>query len=132
MKLNREDVSILVVDDVNTMRIQIKELLTSFGFRKVSFAANGEEAKKFLESQECHLVMCDMHMEPTSGIDVLRFVRATKEKATLAFIMVTADSTVDAVKNAIKEGVDDYLVKPLTPKQIEIKVYGVLLKKGVL
>lgn len=131
MKLNREDVSILVVDDVNTMRIQIKELLTSFGFKKVSFAANGEEAKKFLGSQECHLVMCDLHMEPSSGLDVLRYVRGEK-KSQIAFIMVTADSTVDAVRNSIKEGVDDYLVKPLTPKQIEIKVYGVLLRKGVL
>jgi two-component system chemotaxis response regulator CheY len=130
MKLNREDVSILVVDDVNTMRIQIKELLTSFGFKKVSFAANGEEAKKFIDTQECNLIMCDLHMEPTNGLDVLRYVRGKNLK--VPFIMVTADSTVEAVKSSIKEGVDDYLVKPLTPKQIEIKVYGVLLKKGVL
>ncbi len=133
MKLNREDISILVVDDVNTMRVQIKELLVSFGFRKVTFASNGEEAKKILDAQACHLVLCDLHMEPTNGLDVLRFVRSSSNgKSMLPFIMVTADSTIESVKSSIKEGVDDYLVKPLTAKQIEIKVYGVLLKKGVL
>jgi two-component system chemotaxis response regulator CheY len=128
----REEVGILVVDDVNTMRVQIKDLLRQFGFRKVTLANNGEEAKAYLESEPIHLIMCDWHMTPVDGMEFLKYVRAHDTHKTTAFIMVTAEGTKEKVVEAIKSGVDDYLVKPLTPTQIQNKVYGVLLRKQVL
>jgi two-component system, chemotaxis family, chemotaxis protein CheY len=128
----REEVGILVVDDVNTMRVQIKDLLKQFGFRKVTLAANGEEAKGFLETEAVHLIMCDWHMTPVDGMEFLKYVRAHDRHKATPFIMVTAESTKEKVVEAIKSGVDDYLVKPLTPIQIQNKVYGVLLRKQVL
>jgi two-component system chemotaxis response regulator CheY len=128
----REEVNILVVDDVNTMRVQIKELLRSFGFRKVLLADNGEQAKLLLDTEPVHLILCDWHMAPTDGIEFLKYVRAHQQHKGMAFIMVTAESTKERVVDAIKLGVDDYLVKPLTPVQIQNKVYGVLLRKQVL
>lgn len=128
----REEVSILVVDDVNTMRIQVKELLKSFGFRKIALAENGEEAKAVIEATGCHLVLCDWQMSPTDGMELLKYLRSHPNFRQVAFVMVTAESTKEKVIEAIKAGVDDYLVKPLTPVQIQTKVYGVLLKKQVL
>jgi len=128
----REEVGILVIDDVNTMRVQIKDLLKQFGFRKVTLAANGEDAKGFLESESIHLIMCDWHMAPVDGMEFLKYVRAHDTHKTTAFIMVTAEGSKEKVVEAIKSGVDDYLVKPLTPVQIQNKVYGVLLRKQVL
>lgn len=128
----REEVGILVVDDVNTMQVQIKELLSSFGFRKVTLAANGEQAKAVLNAQPIHLILSDWHMQPTDGMDLLQFVRTSEQLKSIPFIMVTAESTKELVVQAIKSGVDDYLVKPLTPAQIQNKVYGVLLRKQVL
>ena len=127
----REEVSILVVDDVNTMRVQIRELLRSFGFQKVAVAANGEEAKRVLDQGDVHLIMADWHMSPTSGLELLRYVRAHPKLKHLAYILVTAENTRELVIDAIKSGVDDYLVKPLTPAMIQNKVYGVLFKKQV-
>ncbi|MGK5082365.1 response regulator [Bdellovibrionota bacterium FG-1] len=128
----REEVGILVVDDVNTMRVQIKELLNSFGFRKISLASNGQEAQKILTSQPIHLVLADWHMTPTDGMELLKFVRTHEQLKTMAYIMVTAEGTKEQVVLAIKSGVDDYLIKPLTAVQIQNKVYGVLLRKQVL
>jgi two-component system chemotaxis response regulator CheY len=128
----REEVGILVVDDVNTMRVQIKDLLNSFGFRKITLAASGEEAKTKLTAEPIHLILCDWHMTPTDGLEFLKFVRAQEQHKNIAFIMVTAESTKERVVEAIKTGVDDYLVKPLTQAQIQNKVYGVLLRKQVL
>lgn len=131
-KMLREEVGILVVDDVNTMRVQIKDLLKQFGFRKVTLANNGEEAKAILESEPVHLIMCDWHMAPVDGIEFLKYVRSHNKHKDTPFIMVTAEGTKERVVEAIKSGVDDYLVKPLTPEQIQNKVYGVLLRKQVL
>jgi two-component system chemotaxis response regulator CheY len=128
----REEVGILVVDDVNTMRVQIKELLKGFGFRKVTLAGNGEEAKGMLETETVNLILCDWHMAPTDGLELLKYVRAHDTHKGVAFVMVTAEGTKEKVVEAIKSGVDDYLVKPLTIEQIQNKVYGVLIRKKVL
>jgi two-component system chemotaxis response regulator CheY len=128
MSLHDES-SILIVDDVNTMRMQIKELLKTFGFQKLTTVSNGEEAKVELSKNSYSLVLCDWHMEPCDGISLLRYVRQDPALKSIAFVMITAESTKERVVEAIKEGVDDYLIKPLTRVQIETKVYSVLLKK---
>jgi two-component system chemotaxis response regulator CheY len=120
---------ILIVDDVNTMRIQIKELLKAFGFQHLHTVGNGEEAKLELTKKPYDLVLCDWHMEPCDGIALLKHVRQDASLKNMAFVMITAESTKERVIEAIKSGVDDYLIKPLTRVQIETKVYSVLLKK---
>lgn len=128
----REDVGILVVDDVNAMRVQIRDLLKGFGFRKIHLAANGEEAKLHLITEPIQLVMADWRMEPVDGLALLRHVRADDQLKDIAFILVTAETARERVIEAVQAGVDNYLVKPLTPVEIQNKVYGTLLKKQVL
>src|SRR4051812_8499744 len=117
----REEVCILVVDDVNTMLVQITDLLRGFGFKNFHTAENGEKAKILIEAKSPHLVLCDWHMAPTDGIELLKYVRGSEKHKGVAFIMVTAESTKEQVMEAIKHGVDDYLVKPLTLEQIQNK-----------
>jgi two-component system, chemotaxis family, chemotaxis protein CheY len=130
--MTRAEVNVLIVDDVNSMRLQIKELIKSFGFKLIQTASSAEEAMALLEIDSFHMLLCDWQMGSTSGLDLLRHVRAHGKYQNLPFIMVTAETTKDQVVLAIKSGVDDYLVKPLTRAQIESKVYGVLLRKKVL
>ncbi len=128
----REDISILVVDDVNSIRVHVKELLRVCGFRKIVTASSGEEAKALLETQPFQLILCDWHMEPTNGLELLRYVRNHPQFCGIAFILVTAENTRDRILDAVAAGVDDYVVKPLTQGQIQNKVYSVLLKRKVL
>ena len=133
--MTREEVSILVVDDVNTMRVQVKELLKSFGFCKITVATSGQEAQGLLDSGQAgrfHLILADWQMTPIDGLELLKYARNVPGYKDVAFIMVTAENTKDRVVEAIKSGVDDYLVKPLTMEQIQNKVYAVLIKKQVL
>jgi two-component system chemotaxis response regulator CheY len=120
---------ILIVDDVNTMRMQIKELLKAFGFQHLSMVSNGEEAKIELAKNPYDLILADWHMEPCDGLQLLKYVRQEPNFKAIAFVLITAESTKERVIEAIKAGVDDYLIKPLTRVQIETKVYSVLLKK---
>lgn len=127
-----KDVAVLVVDDVNAMRAQIKEMLRSFGFQTVTVAPNGEAAKEALETGLYQLILADWHMTPTDGLELLKYVRNHPMYKQVCYVMVTAEGTKEKVVEALKCGVDDYLLKPLTPVQIQNKVYGVLLKKKVL
>ena len=134
--MTRDEISVLVIDDVNALRVQVRDLLKSFGFRKVTIASNGEEAKKFMGQPEMgapfHIILADWQMTPVDGLELLKWVRASKDYGTTPFIMVTAENTKEQVLSAVKAGVDDYLMKPLTIGQIQDKVYTLLVKKGVL
>jgi two-component system chemotaxis response regulator CheY len=126
------EISILVVDDVNAVRAQVKQLLKEVGFRNVVLASSGAEAKGVMEETPFHLILADWYMEPIDGLELLKHTREHAKYAKVPFIMVTAESTREKVVHAIKSGVDDYLVKPLTPAQIQTKVVGLLLKRGII
>lgn len=131
-RMDIKEVSVLVIDDVNTMRIQIKELLRGFGIPKVATCSSGEEAKKLLEAGSFQLVLSDWHMAPVDGMELLQWLRAHAKLQETAFIMVTAENTKDRVLDAILWGVDDYIVKPLTGGLIQTRVMGVLKKRKVI
>ncbi|MCB0486771.1 MAG: response regulator [Flavobacteriaceae bacterium] len=127
-----QDVAILIVDDVNAMRVQIQKLLETTGFKTFTLASNGAEAKEILENQNINFVIADWHMEPMNGLELLQFVRKHAKLGKLPFVMMTAESAKENVVTAIKAGVDQYLVKPLTKEQIQDKILQVLVKKKVL
>ncbi len=89
----REEVGILVVDDVQAMRTQIREMLKESGFKRVRVASNGEEAKAALGSEPVQLLLADWKMEPLDGLSLLKYVRSHPSLKDLAFIMVTAETT---------------------------------------
>ena len=128
----REDVTILLVDDVNTMRVQLQSLLSSFGFRKVRQATSLPEAVAMMRNEKFNLILADWHLEIGSGLELLRQVRSDPDHVGVAFILVTAENAKENVILAVKSGVDDYLVKPLTVDQIQTKVFGVLVRRKIL
>lgn len=126
------DINVLVVDDVNAVRAQVKQMLKECGFKSITLAANGAEARAALEAERYHLVLSDWYMEPVDGLELLRFIRSHPQLLKLPFIMVTAEGTREKVIQAIQLGIDDYMVKPLTPANIQTKVIGLLLKRGLI
>lgn len=130
MKL--QEVKILVVDDVNAIRVQIQELLLQVGFERVLLAENGAVAQNLIERESVNMVLCDWHMKPVDGMELLKFCRSNPRFKDMGFVMVTAESTKELVVEAIKSGVDDYLVKPLTVESVQTKVINALLKKRIL
>jgi two-component system chemotaxis response regulator CheY len=130
MKL--DEVSVLIVEDVLAMQLKIKDLCREIGFRQISTSANGEEARLVLSMDDVHLILADWYTEPVSGLDLLKEVRADAKLSGCAFIMVTAENTREKVMEALKFGVDDYLLKPLSASQLQSKVMSVLMKRKVI
>lgn len=127
-----QDLHVLVADDVNAMRAQIRDLLKGVGFEKIHLVSSGQEAMEMLERHNMHLVLSDWRMEPLGGVDLLKQIRNHPQYHKLAFVMVTAEGAKDLVVQAIQAGVDDYLVKPLTSEAIQSKVFKTLIKRGFL
>jgi two-component system chemotaxis response regulator CheY len=132
LKMELKDLNVLIVDDVKSIRTQLKELLFIIGFRNFNLFENIAEVKTHLLGwNETHLILSDWHMEGGTGLQLLKWVRERERLREIPFILVTAEQTKEAVMEAISSGVDNYLVKPLTAAQVHTKVFNTLKKKKV-
>jgi two-component system chemotaxis response regulator CheY len=116
---------ILVVDDYNTMVRIIRNLLKQIGFENVDDAPDGTAALAKLRQKKYGLVISDWNMEPMTGYDLLKEVRADPALGKTPFIMVTAESKTENVIAAKKAGVDNYIVKPFNAQTLHHKIAAV-------
>lgn len=117
---------ILVVDDYNTMRRIVRNLLKQLGFENVDEAADGTEAFKKLQEDTFHMVISDWNMEPMTGMELLKLVRADEKLKNMPFIMVTAESKPENVIAAKQAGVSNYIVKPFNAGTLKTKMTAVI------
>ena len=114
---------ILVVDDTQSFRFMLKGYLDDAGYR-VTCAAGGAEALAELEQGGFDLVLSDMVMPEMDGVTLLHQVRTLFPQ--LPFVLITAHGSVDSAVAAMKEGADDYLLKPLNWDELLIVVARLL------
>jgi two-component system chemotaxis response regulator CheY len=118
--------NVLVVDDYKTMLRIIRNLLKQIGFTNIDEATSGEEAVSLLDQNDYGLIISDWNMEPMTGLELLKHVRANDNMSDLPFIMVTAESKTENVLEAKKAGVSNYIVKPFNAETLEGKISSVL------
>jgi two-component system chemotaxis response regulator CheY len=116
---------ILIVDDYNTMVRIIRNLLKQLGFENVDDAPDGSTALQKLRMKDYGLVISDWNMEPMTGYDLLKNVRADPTIGKTPFIMVTAESKTENVIAAKKAGVNNYIVKPFNAQTLQQKIASV-------
>src|SRR6478609_10519585 len=116
---------ILVVDDYSTMIRIIRNLLKQIGFENVDEASDGSAALAKLQTKRYGLVISDWNMEPMTGYDLLKEVRASPEFSKTPFIMITAESKTENVIAAKKAGVNNYIVKPFNAATLKTKMEAV-------
>ncbi|HWA47513.1 MAG TPA: response regulator [Dongiaceae bacterium] len=120
------NMSILIVDDYKTMLRIIRNLLKQLGFNNVDEATDGSMALQKLRDKDYGLVISDWNMEPMTGIQLLREVRADSKLKALPFIMITAESKTENVVAAKEAGVNNYIVKPFNAATLKTKLSTVL------
>jgi PAS domain S-box-containing protein len=120
--------AILVVDDEETQRTAVAELLVEQGY--VAFlAASGAEAIERLGSAGCDLVVLDVGMPGVSGLDVLRELRKRHRPEDLPVIMVSSRPDSAIVAQCLRSGANDYVTKPLDPVALLARVQAQLSLK---
>lgn len=116
---------ILVVDDYKTMLRILRNLLKQLGFNNIDEATDGSMALSKLRTKHYGLVISDWNMEPMTGYELLKEVRADTKLGKTPFIMVTAESKTDNVIAAKKAGVNNYIVKPFNAATLKTKLTSV-------
>jgi len=116
---------VLVVDDYNTMIRIMHNLLRQLGFEQVDDANDGSSALAKLRKRDYGLVISDWNMEPMTGYELLKEVRADPGLNKTPFIMVTAESKTENVIAAKKAGVNNYIVKPFNAQTLKTKIEAV-------
>jgi len=116
------NMKVLVVDDFATMRRILKNVLRQIGFRNISEAENGRDALSQLKKEKFDLILCDWNMPEMSGLELLQAIRSDDNLKDIPFVMVTAEAKKENIIEAVKAGVDSYIVKPFTAETIGEKL----------
>jgi len=114
--------NIRVVDDFSTMRRIIKNVLRQLGHINILEADDGTSAMEVLRSEKGDFIISDWNMPQMRGIELLTAVRTSEEWRDMLFLRVTAEGQKEKVIEAVKNGVNNYIVKPFTPDTLTEKI----------
>jgi DNA-binding response OmpR family regulator len=114
--------TVLVVDDEPTIREIVVSYLERDGYRTLE-AADGNRARELLERESPDLVVLDVMLPGTDGLDLCRWIRAGSQ---LPVIMLTARGEESDRIVGLELGADDYVTKPFSPRELTARVRTVL------
>ena len=124
----------LVVDDMQTMRQNIRTQLGQLGIEQVDQSATPNDAIKRIRNTHYDVIICDYNLnKETNGQQVLEYLRSQKLLSpTAMFFMVTAESSYDSVASTAEFQPDAYMVKPLTGGKIADRLERLLDRQQAL
>jgi CheY-like chemotaxis protein len=121
--------SVLIVDDALSMCRSIQKMLKVIGYgEKYEFAADGKDALNILRNNQFDLVLLDYNMPVMTGGELLSCIREDRKLRDIPVIMVTGQTYRDYVAEAAESEIDAYILKPLTIKLLEEKIFHVIDK----
>jgi len=127
--LNLEDVSFLVVEDNSFMRSLIKTILKALRTGPVKDASDGAEALQILDAGfSPDIILLDRDMPVLDGVEFVKLLRKSNEEAGrfAPVIMISAHADISKVFEARDAGVNEYLVKPLSPESLYRRIFEVV------
>ncbi|MEM1097332.1 MAG: response regulator [Planctomycetota bacterium] len=104
---------VLLVDDSKTMRNIQRGILGQLGYQEVEEAVDGQDALDKVEAFQPDLILLDWNMPNMDGLTFAKQYRGAGNRTPI--IMVTTEAEKSRVVEAIKAGVNNYVVKPFTP-----------------
>ena len=108
----------LIVDDSKAMRSVLRNMLREAGF-EVSEAGNGREAlERLRQNQEIELALVDWNMPEMDGFDFICAMRADPAFDRMCVLMVTTETDLGRVSQALGAGANEYLMKPFTKEAL--------------
>jgi len=116
---------VLIVDDEAAIRDMVGVTLDLAGFDSIS-ATNTHEAKVLILDERPDLVLLDWMLPGGSGIELARHLRRNEFAINIPIIMLTAKTSEDNKVQGLNEGVDDYVTKPFSPRELIARIKTVL------
>ncbi len=119
------DSTILIVDDEAAIRDVVGITLDLAGFETIK-ASNAHEAHVTIIDRKPDLVLLDWMLPGGSGIELARRLRRDEITSNIPIIMLTAKASEDNKVQGLNEGVDDYVTKPFSPRELVARIKTVL------
>jgi two-component system chemotaxis response regulator CheY len=120
-----KNMQILIVEDNTTMRRIVRDLVKQIGFKNTDEAIDGTDALAKLNEKAYDFIISDWHMEPMTGLDLLKNVRAHEKLKRIPFLMVTAESKPENILAAKTAGVSNYIIKPFNAQTLKTKMMSI-------
>lgn len=122
------DTNFLIVDDQETMRRLIKSCLRQLDFMNFKDAENVDQGLSILDQEPIDVIVLDWNMPNKPGIELVKSVRSNDKHKSIPIIMVTSVAQQESVMEAIKAGVNSYIVKPVNTKTLGEKLEAIFAK----
>lgn len=122
-----DSMSVLIVDDMESMRKSIRGMLKMLHIGgTIRLAENGRDGWRLLNNVPIDLAIIDWNMPIMKGIELLEHIRASKEHRDMPVIMITAEAEKEIVSEAAESDIDGYLLKPLTTQSLDERIRSVI------
>lgn len=122
--------NILIVDDISKNIQVLARILTDEGY-EISYATNGQQAIKMVESEKYDLILLDIMMPGMDGFEVCRHIKEMPEKKDIPIIFLTARTQTQDIVKGFEKGAADYITKPFDSIELKARVANhILLKKA--
>lgn len=121
---------VMLVDDSKTMRNIQRSVLRQIGIEQVEEACDGQDALSKVTAFDPDLILVDWNMPNMDGLSFIKAFR--RQDRTTPLIMVTTEAEKSRVIEAIKAGVNNYVVKPFTPDMLSQRISDTMAKCSAL
>ena len=124
--MHKEDLSTIVVDDLQFSREVIKSALGKSGFTDIRTASSADEALYLLNQRRAHVVLADFWMPGMNGLEMTDLIRRWDENNDryTGIVLLTAEDTASSIMVAFDRGVDDFISKSANHFELAARVYG--------
>lgn len=123
-KKQLEGLKILILDDNRNFLAIMRQILRALGVRKIIDASNAESAFEILRNTNIDMAFIDLRMPGLDGFEFTKLVRNSSDSPNrfLPIVMVTADARQSVVKESINAGVEEFLIKPVRPRDVYLRI----------
>lgn len=117
-----KSMKILVVDDFNVMRRVVSTCFAELGYQNIETAEDGQIAWEMIQAGNIEFVVTDWDMPNLNGLELLKKIRSNEATKALPVMMVTAEGLQENIIEAIRAGVNNYIVKPIDVEKLKEKM----------
>jgi len=122
----REQLRVMVVDDMSTSRGLITQALDAIGIQNVGTASDGKTALATIMKAPVHLVISDYNMPEMDGLHLLHYMRNTPQTQKTGFLLITGRADPEIINKGKQLGMNNFLAKPFQAAELKAAIEAIV------